>query len=925
MAITASSRKRGRKPKDTTPPEPKKTKIKDEKAEPSGDGMNLDTKTSKSSTETKKTIKGKGKAVESDSPEIETKTARKDKGKAVDTEATSVAKKKSSVVTLKNTKSIVRKGKKKFLNEEEEEDEEVSDLEILNPEEAVDEDENESAESSDGVLAATSAAKRKITKSKKENGNSECRLTGKPVPIEEATQRWPDRYKAAEGGADFLHVRQHYTSAEVDGVTFYLNDCCLIKAEEGQLDYIGRIVEFFETVKKKPYIAVKWFFRAVDTVIQVHSDKIEPKRVFSSDSRDDNPLDCIVSKVLVVQASIDVPGCDFFYDMKYSEKYCTFESLCIENEQGAASSSSTISSEGSSRVFEEKKPALTCESGDSVMTLLDMYAGCGGMSTGLCMGAAASDINLVTRWAVDFNADACESLGYNHPETEVRHMKAEDFFQLLLEWRKLCDRFSLLGTNYSKTKLTDNPEIEETEEEAQQRPPDENDEYEVEKIIGITYDINPDTMKGPAALHFKVKWKGWGSDWDSWEPASGLNNCEECIEEFVTEGYKSHILPLPGTVDVICGGPPCQGISGFNRFRNYDEPLKDPKNFQLVVFMDIVEYLQPKFTLMENVVDIMRFLDGTLGRFAIARLVAMHYQVRLGLLVAGSYGLPQYRMRAFLWGAKTTEKLPQFPVPTHKVIGRGHAPKAFENNLVKGDEEHMLTELLLKDAISDLPAITTHEKADEREYGDDPITDFQRKIRLPKHELMVSAHCPSEGSVTPKLYDHRPLKLSDDDNIRVSKIPRRKGANYRDLPGVKVDASNHAYRDPEMDIVYIENSKKPLVPEYAIKFVRGTSKKPFGRLWWDEIVSTVVTRAEPHNQIILHPEQDRVLSVRENARLQGFPDYYRLFGTIKQRYTQVGNAVAVPVGKALGFALSSAVHKTSDDGQIFELPPSFSR
>jgi DNA (cytosine-5)-methyltransferase 1 len=87
--------------------------------------------------------------------------------------------------------------------------------------------------------------------------------------------------------------------------------------------------------------------------------------------------------------------------------------------------------------------------------------------------------------------------------------------------------------------------------------------------------------------------------------------------------------------------------------------------------------------------------------------------------------------------------------------------------------------------------------------------------------------------------------------------------------------------------------------------------RPFGRLWWDEIVPTVVTRAEPHNQvktiripfyiystkpvffwrlsvddllqIILHPSQARVLTIRENARLQGFPDYYRLFGPIKQK------------------------------------------
>ena len=59
--------------------------------------------------------------------------------------------------------------------------------------------------------------------------------------------------------------------------------------------------------------------------------------------------------------------------------------------------------------------------------------------------------------------------------------------------------------------------------------------------------------------------------------------------------------------------------------------------------------------------------------------------------------------------------------------------------------------------------------------------------------------------------------------------------------------------------------------------------RPFARLWWDETVPTVVTRAEPHNQAIMHPEQDRVLTIRENARLQGFPDYYQLCGPIKER------------------------------------------
>lgn len=71
--------------------------------------------------------------------------------------------------------------------------------------------------------------------------------------------------------------------------------------------------------------------------------------------------------------------------------------------------------------------------------------------------------------------------------------------------------------------------------------------------------------------------------------------------------------------------------------------------------MDIVEYLRPKFVLMENVVDILKFANGFLGRYGLGRLVGMNYQARMGMLAAGAYGLPQFRMRMFMWGACHTQ------------------------------------------------------------------------------------------------------------------------------------------------------------------------------------------------------------------------------------------------------------------------------
>lgn len=71
--------------------------------------------------------------------------------------------------------------------------------------------------------------------------------------------------------------------------------------------------------------------------------------------------------------------------------------------------------------------------------------------------------------------------------------------------------------------------------------------------------------------------------------------------------------------------------------------------------MDIVSHLRPKFVLMENVVDLVKFSGGFLGRYAMGRLVAMSYQARMGMMAAGAYGLPQFRMRVFVWAALPTE------------------------------------------------------------------------------------------------------------------------------------------------------------------------------------------------------------------------------------------------------------------------------
>ncbi|KAK1660292.1 hypothetical protein QYE76_048451 [Lolium multiflorum] len=776
---------------------------------------------------------------------------------------------------------------------------------------------------------------------------SEDHFVGDPMPDGEARRRWPERYTSKDSddpqvtqwcrsdGEEKQSALCHYTSARVDNVDFDLGDDVYIRAAPGEKDYIGRITEFFQGVDHGSYFSCRWFFRVADTVITAKLLKVgdhehDDKRVFLSEQKDDNKIESIISKVNITYVGPNVAPqdkaqliakSDLYYDMSYSEAYSTFSNMPPENIGATGSETTSDISCGDDFSSKEKVIADFAAPPDAqtgTATLLDLYSGCGAMSTGLCMGAALFGLKFNRKWAVDMNPHACSSLRHNHPRTEVRNEKAENYLSLLQEWEALCKAYDVYNSNFLPRTLND--------DEVDVTVPLSEGTFEVEKFVDICYG-DPNST-GKDGLCFKVRWKTYDSSHDSWEPLDGLRDSPECIKEFVESGYRESILPLPGRVDVICGGPPCQGVSGLNRHRKHKDPLTDERNQQLVVFMNIVNYLRPKYVLMENVVDILKFADGFLGRYALSRLVAMNYQARLGMMVAGCYGLPQFRMRAFLWGALPLVVLPKFPLPTHDAISRGQqVPTKFSQCLVACDEteaKNVEEALVLRDALSDLPKVGNEQPNDVMPYNSRPMTEFQRYIRLNRKAMMDD----SLGDATPKkvqLFDHQPLQLNKDDYERVRRIPKKKGANFRDLEGVRVGKNKKVEFDPDIPRVYL-SSGKPLVPDYAMSFMKGKSFKPFGRLWLDETVSTVVTRAEPHNQAILHPNQDRVLTVRENARLQGFPDYYKLDGPIKQKYIQVGNAVAIPVARALGYSLAQAYQQREFDGDqrpLFKLPGNF--
>jgi DNA (cytosine-5)-methyltransferase 1 len=101
-----------------------------------------------------------------------------------------------------------------------------------------------------------------------------------------------------------------------------------------------------------------------------------------------------------------------------------------------------------------------------------------------------------------------------------------------------------------------------------------------------------------------------------------------------------------------------------------------------------------------------------------------------------------------------------------------------------------------------------------------------------------------------------------------------------------------------------------LLPAGMQRAEAGDHTKRYGRLSRDGLASTILTKCDPHWGAYIHPTQDRTISVREAARLQGFPDRFEFAGDcLSYHYLQVGNAVPVPVAKAIGAAVLAHIKR----------------
>lgn len=154
-----------------------------------------------------------------------------------------------------------------------------------------------------------------------------------------------------------------------------------------------------------------------------------------------------------------------------------------------------------------------------------------------------------------------------------------------------------------------------------------------------------------------------------------------------------------GQIDVVIGGPPCQGFSQ----KGQRKTIHDERNFLFKYYVKVVELVEPQYFVMENVPNLLTTENGYFRKELETLFNQMGYRLQMGVLNASDYGIPQNRRRAVIIGKKNCEA-PELPKPYDKKV-------------------------TIWDAISDLAFLNSGEGTEEQEYRNEPQSDYQKELR----------------------------------------------------------------------------------------------------------------------------------------------------------------------------------------------------
>ena len=346
-------------------------------------------------------------------------------------------------------------------------------------------------------------------------------------------------------------------------------------------------------------------------------------------------------------------------------------------------------------------------------------------------------------------------------------------------------------------------------------------------------------------------------DWPDWLPMMPHD-----INE-VLKNYSHQLKDLKGTVDLVAGGPPCQGFSMAGK--RVKEDIRNQLVFSYIKFIKIV---QPKMVLFENVKGFTYAFNkskrsdvDSYAHKVISALEGLGYNVKHHVIDFSEYGVPQRRKRFILVGIR-------------KDIG---SPDIFEDMLQKNRDSFLKKKgigatVSLREAISDLLRSNGTSPTPDRKgflsgkYGEEELSNYERLMRgdYPCEHEVPNSHSFARHS-TEKLNCYERLLL--DYPIRGKRIDGK----ARDKWGIR-----------QRGITVLD----------------------------PDAVSPTIT-GQPDDY--LHYSEPRIMTVRECARIQSFPDWYEIKkkyttgGKMRRievpRYSQVGNAIPPLFAEQAGIVL----------------------
>lgn len=300
----------------------------------------------------------------------------------------------------------------------------------------------------------------------------------------------------------------------------------------------------------------------------------------------------------------------------------------------------------------------------------------------------------------------------------------------------------------------------------------------------------------------------------------------------------------PYDIDLVIGGPPCQGFShGNSQTRHTNNPLNDLWK----AYFEVVKALQPKWFVMENVPGIRNINGhrGTVSEITNVFKEEIGYHVEERTLLASGFGVPQNRRRVVFVGSRDGLKF-IFPTPNYNksefitvgeaILGDLPPLQDIEGNLIEG----------------------TYDPVD---YTSEPNNSYQQLIRRNSNHVTSHVTVKSSKAVRNRWRDIPP------------------GGNWSNITPENVEGWRNVSSE-ELKKVSHSNLYKRLDPE-----------KPS------------ITIANFRRSMICHPEEDRIISIREAARIQSFPDKFIFIGPKSSQQQMVANAVPPLLAKAIAHKL----------------------